>query len=670
MASGTVGYEDTRGDKDWLSLVAGKIRDKLNDMGDGEKEEEKGGALVAVGGENSSITQTTNNIFVKVDSGAGIGSNFFGKRLDQTTFYPDVFGGEMTQGVGRSGNSTASSAANATIDVAAVRSDEGPIVEELRRNTLAVMSVAGEIGDQSKIAQATLLNQKDTNRRALQASKVQAEKRQLKQISDFTTTTAPKPLRDVMRRSGGLVPGGGGGGGLGLMGGIGLKNAATGVGKQIMKRGAGRAGTRALIKIGGRGLAKKAAKIGIKGVGKSLAKKIPLLGLGVGALFAAQRMATGDWGGALLELASGAASTFPGVGTAASVGLDAALMAKDLSGMQTGGIVNTPTAALLGEGPAGQNREGVFPLEGPRGKKTFKMFGEGWLTAMKDNKNTYADLQGEGLSNFWNKKGGFAGLGGFLSSTWEGVGNFFSGIQDGIGNWWNENIMPNLSSLWEGTKENLTTVWGNTTEWVGNVWQGLGDNMNKLKQGIVDITNRTTEALANAYSWVAGGGIQDWARGLTGGEAGDGVFTIGGIEIPNPFHRNDNNDETSHVEVSDSNRAVFDTLTDGQITRILTASPGDSVEGVNVTTDLLKQLNQYQSEKNLGGVTPTSVTAADATTAASLANGGNSGVVINNYYETNAEGGQKAEATPNFSGPTDGHGSFLTAFSSLAIATL
>ena len=669
MASGTVGYQDTRGNKDWLSLVAGKIRDKIKDMGDGGKEEEKGGALVAVGGEDSNITQTTNNVFVKVDAGSGIGSNFFGKRLDQTTFYPDYLGGEATH-VGRSGNPTAAGAAGATIDVAATRIDEGPIVEELRKNTIAVLAVAGEIEDQSKIAQATLLNQKDTNRRALQASKVQAEKRQLKQISDFSTTTAPKPLRDVMRRSGGLVPGGGAGAGagLGLMGGIGLKRGASLAGKQIMAKGAGRAGTRSLIKMGGRGLAKKAAKIGIKGVGKSLAKKIPLLGLGVGALFAAQRMATGDWGGALLELASGAASTFPGVGTAASVGLDAALMAKDLTGMQTGGIVNGPTAALLGEGPPGQSKEGVFPLEGPRGKKTFKMFGEGWLSAMRENKGDYTDLQGEGLSNFWNKKGGFQSFGSFLGNITGGIGDFFTGAGENISKFWQETFVPGLTSMWEGTKENLSNVWSGTTEWVGNVWNGLGDTMNNLKQGIVNISNKTTEALANAYSWVAGGGIQDKIRNFTGGEEGDGVFTIGGLEIPNIFHSKNDND-TSHVEVSDSNRSVFDTLTDGQITRILTASPGDSVEGVNVTTDLLKQLNQYQSEKNLGGVTPTSVTAADATNVASL-NGGNGGVIINNYYQTNAESGEKAEATPNFSGPTDGHGSFLTAFSSLAIATL
>ena len=38
----------------------------------------------------------------------------------------------------------------------------------------------------------------------------------------------------------------------------------------------------------------------------------------------------GDFSGAGLELLSGVASTVPGLGTAASVGLDAALMAKDM----------------------------------------------------------------------------------------------------------------------------------------------------------------------------------------------------------------------------------------------------------------------------------------------------------------------------------------------------
>ena len=120
MASGTVGYQDTRGNIDWLSKIKEKLDEYLDGREDPEEKEQKskGGAIVAVGDDND-VKQTVNNVFVKVDAGSGIGSNFFGKRLDQTTFYPDILGGEMTH-VGRSGNATASGAAGATIDVAAV----------------------------------------------------------------------------------------------------------------------------------------------------------------------------------------------------------------------------------------------------------------------------------------------------------------------------------------------------------------------------------------------------------------------------------------------------------------------------------------------------------------------------------------------------------------------
>lgn len=77
---------------------------------------------------------------------------------------------------------------------------------------------------------------------------------------------------------------------------------------------------------------RKTAKTGAKAAGKSLLKKIPVIGLGAGALFAAQRMMSGDRTGAGMELASGAASMIPGIGTAASLAMDAAIMARDVVG--------------------------------------------------------------------------------------------------------------------------------------------------------------------------------------------------------------------------------------------------------------------------------------------------------------------------------------------------
>ena len=76
--------------------------------------------------------------------------------------------------------------------------------------------------------------------------------------------------------------------------------------------------------------AKNILKIGGKGGTKSFFKKIPILGLGLGTLFAAQRAMAGDFVGAGMELASGVAGSFPGLGTGASIAIDAALIAKDM----------------------------------------------------------------------------------------------------------------------------------------------------------------------------------------------------------------------------------------------------------------------------------------------------------------------------------------------------
>jgi len=149
-----------------------------------------------------------------------------------------------------------------------------------------------------------------------------------------------------------------------------------GPGGSVMRRGGGRrAITRAATKIGGKGLG--------KAVGKGLAKKIPGVGVLAGGAFAAERAMKGDWLGAGGELLSGVASLIPGLGTAVSTGIDAGLAARDagLTPFARGGIITQPTASLMGED---NKAEGVFPLEGTRGKKTFKMFGEGIFQAQKE----------------------------------------------------------------------------------------------------------------------------------------------------------------------------------------------------------------------------------------------------------------------------------------------
>ncbi len=63
---------------------------------------------------------------------------------------------------------------------------------------------------------------------------------------------------------------------------------------------------------------------------KSAAKKVPVVGLLVGGIFAIGKLITGDLAGAGLEISSGAASCVPGVGTAASIGLDVIQITREI----------------------------------------------------------------------------------------------------------------------------------------------------------------------------------------------------------------------------------------------------------------------------------------------------------------------------------------------------
>lgn len=74
-----------------------------------------------------------------------------------------------------------------------------------------------------------------------------------------------------------------------------------------------------------------AAKMGGKALAKSLSKKIIGLGVIAGTIYGAQRALQGDFVGAGLEVASGAAGSIPGIGTAASVAIDAGIAARDIN---------------------------------------------------------------------------------------------------------------------------------------------------------------------------------------------------------------------------------------------------------------------------------------------------------------------------------------------------
>jgi hypothetical protein len=144
----------------------------------------------------------------------------------------------------------------------------------------------------------------------------------------------------------------GGGGGGGILSGL-VGTGIASIGRRML--GGGKIPTTGPAKAAGNKAArdaatKKAATLAAtkkavgRGAAKSLLKKIPLVGLAVGAGLGIQRMLNGDFVGAAGEVASGAASLVPGLGTAASIGIDAALMGRDI---KNAGV--EPSANNVGE---------------------------------------------------------------------------------------------------------------------------------------------------------------------------------------------------------------------------------------------------------------------------------------------------------------------------------
>lgn len=337
---------------------------------------------------------------------------------------------------------------NGTGEIVGALEDVKEVMAEL------VVATDDQTDNQTRIAN----NQTQEANKLARKSKIAAETAAFSK-DDFSEFKAYEALgaggRGLMRGRG---LGGGGlmGGGLGMMGmGMGGKVAARKMlTNSILRRGGSRAMRRLGIAMGGqwsRGLGKKLGKklggkaigkVAGKGIGKSLGKKIPLVGLGLGALFAAQRAMQGDWTGAGLELASGTASMFPGIGTGASVGLDAALMARDMTRMDTGGeISGFPGHSILsvnGNPITSINERGnldeTLKITKDKPGDGLKI-GEGILEAQRRKKSIFGKVQAEGMKEYYDKQGGWSRMGEsfeFNTNIFEGFGKTLKDILGAI----------------------------------------------------------------------------------------------------------------------------------------------------------------------------------------------------------------------------------------------
>jgi len=276
----------------------------------------------------------------------------------------------------------------------------GDIVSALNANTAAIVRMENAIREQTandtQLATQEIQSSEAMFTRQLAAAKENA----MEKGGDLSSTLRPDAAGGkaggggIMGMLGGLLGGKGGGllGGLkGLKGLGGALKGLKGLGGKLLGKGAAKGATKGLLKGG--------LKMGIK--------KIPFLGLGAAALFAGQRAMAGDFAGAGMELASGGASMIPGFGTAASLGIDAALMARDASmpSMSGGGLTSGPKTGYLS-----MMHGTELTLSGTKSRETVKIgegLGEGMFLNRKKHKKDFAKFAAEGMTQYYDKESGW-----------------------------------------------------------------------------------------------------------------------------------------------------------------------------------------------------------------------------------------------------------------------
>ena len=384
MAHGFLSYKDTRGSDrhrpNWGNMVSA-IRDYLNNR-DAKKETAPSLAKEVALLEGAKDPKAILGGSTFANLGEGVQKSIGGDR----GINPDIFGGGLAKnivnfGAGRlkaeprASDMIYDTTAQRVVDdeslfaklssfsIAQGSGSDNEVVQAIDRLTFVTLSLVQATKDQTSAQESIALRQHEQAEKLASRALSRAEENQIEQGGDFSGNLSYDP---VGGRGGGGSGGRMGGGGGAIATGMNILSGARAL-KTIGRRGLGRAIPRVAARLGGRQFAKRfvsktaqnsikkfgvrqTAKLGIKqtgkgilkkGLGKALAKKVPLLGLGLGAIFAAQRAMAGDWTGAGLELASGAASTVPGFGTAASVGIDAALIGRDMgmTPFNTGGLV-------------------------------------------------------------------------------------------------------------------------------------------------------------------------------------------------------------------------------------------------------------------------------------------------------------------------------------------
>ena len=355
----------------------------------------------------------------------------------------------------------------------------------------------------------------------------------------------------------------------------------------------------------------------------------------------------GDFLGAGLELASGAASTVPGWGTAGSIGIDAALAARDMTKMDTGGkmsgFAENSVLSVNGNPLASFNEPGnreIIKIE-KDGPDSGLKIGEGILEAQRKRKNIFGKLQAEGFKEYYDRGHGWDGFfDGFGETLKDILGAFtfpggykpFQFKSDGDGN--EDNAVETISSTvdygekkgnWLTSKRNSgeqmeVNADGVFTSQIGGVVTKIGEQKDIGKY--VDIVNEergVTERIADISGVMPG-------------------IEVGSSITPGMPVAKGNDAGVIHYEIRDGGNADPEKY-----------KARFGFNGTQDPTEFLKGINSNESLNNAliesNGNTSNDLNASSSEVA--LANQANSGLTVNNIVSASEGGGDNSTTVSN-----------------------
>jgi hypothetical protein len=254
-----------------------------------------------------------------------------------------------------------------------------------------------------------------------------------------------------------------------------------------------------------------------------LLKKLPLIGTIISWGFAFSRFKSGDVVGGIIDVLSGIASIFPGVGTAIAIGLDVLNAFLDVKSGGANEKASQKKTGLLKEWALGLGKllyDGIkyIPIIGPLLQAVEDMVNGKWLDATY---NLVRAIPGVGivldvLNYFTEGKSGETIKSG-LSQTGEKIGEWMSWVRENI---W-EKITNFITGIFDGVKD-----WWNNLSWDPRSWVGMAPELPKEpspgSQPSVPTTlkNQSSTATTSQPVPLAKGGIVTQPVNAIVGEAG------------------------------------------------------------------------------------------------------------------------------------------------------